>query len=427
MSLISGDNTQPERIVRKLLHSLGYRFRLHDRRLPGTPDIVFPGRKKVIFVHGCFWHGHKDCRRAKRPASNRDFWNTKIDATVQRDSRNIQKLVETGWQVHVIWQCELKDMQKTADALIRFLSEKAPRIGGEGLMTQTLLANLRTEYHRSLCRDILGVRPKGAALSNADDSSKTSIDLANGLAELLSLPLCPSPPAGQQAGALFTRHTMDFLNAAFRLLEHIRPGDWEFSSSQSRSGIASFFQYEHLAELKRVLDENVDLKAALGGDYIITPDIMVYRKPFQDDRINKANKGATKIIAKKDSLARYTPLRKENFPDKEYALLHASISCKWTMRSDRAQNTRTEALNLIRNRKGRTPNIVAVTFEPLPARIASIALGTGDIDCTYHGALYELMEAAKNKGHHDALEMLQLLVDGRRLRDISDLPFDLAI
>jgi hypothetical protein len=108
-------------------------------------------------------------------------------------------------------------------------------------------------------------------------------------------------------------------------------------------------------------------------------------------------------------------------------ILPASISCKWTMRSDRVQNTRTEALNLLRNRKGRTPCILAVPFEPLPARLASIALSTGDIDCTYHGALYELLAAAKESRHSDSLEMLQLLIDGRRLRDISDIPFDLAI
>lgn len=97
------------------------------------------------------------------------------------------------------------------------------------------------------------------------------------------------------------------------------------------------------------------------------------------------------------------------------------------MRSDRAQNTRTEALNLIRNRKGSTPHIAAVTMEPLPSRLASIALGTGDIDCTYHAALEELTDSVNDSGAEDAAEMLRILVEGRRLRDITDLPFDLAI
>jgi|GEM_PF-68152 len=423
MSRISGRNTGPELIVRKLLYSLGYRYRLHDAALPGKPDIVFHGKRKVIFVHGCFWHGHIGCKRAGRPASN-PFWDKKIDRNIERDHKNQVDLKNAGWSVLVLWQCELKDRDKLIRTINEFMLDIPCESNGAARMATTELAELRREFHRNICRDILGKRPKGTSLSNADDSSKTSVDLAQGIADAIAFPLCPSPPAGQPAGSLFTRHTMDFLDKAFALLRHLRPGNWAFSSSQARTGIASFFQYEHLADLKRVLDENTELKAALGGDYFITPDIMVYRKPLADNEINSKKQLVSKSA--KAQGAKHTPLRQSNF-DKEFTLLHASISCKWTMRSDRAQNTRTEALNLIRNRKGRTPNIMAVTFEPLPARIASIALGTGDIDCTYHGALYELMDAAKNKEHHDALEMLQILVEGRRLRDISDLPFDLAI
>ncbi len=108
-------------------------------------------------------------------------------------------------------------------------------------------------------------------------------------------------------------------------------------------------------------------------------------------------------------------------------LLHASISCKWTIRSDRAQNSRTEALNLIRNRKGHLPHIVVVTGEPLPSRLASIALGTGDIDCVYHFALLELRETLEELELSDAQEMLEIMVGGKRLKDIADLPLDLAV
>ena len=108
-------------------------------------------------------------------------------------------------------------------------------------------------------------------------------------------------------------------------------------------------------------------------------------------------------------------------------LLHASVSAKYTMRSDRAQNSRTEALNLIRNRKGHLPHIVVVTAEPMPNRLASLALGTGDIDCVYHFALYELLRAVKEVGSEDAIELLDTLVSGKRLKDISDLPLDLAV
>ena len=108
-------------------------------------------------------------------------------------------------------------------------------------------------------------------------------------------------------------------------------------------------------------------------------------------------------------------------------ILHASVSCKWTIRSDRVQNSRAEALNLIRNRKGKLPHVVAVTAEPLPSRLASLCFGTGDLDCIYHIALDELLRAVEELGYDDALSTLQELVDGRRLKDISDLPLDLAV
>ncbi|MCK9509582.1 MAG: NgoMIV family type II restriction endonuclease [Pigmentiphaga sp.] len=108
-------------------------------------------------------------------------------------------------------------------------------------------------------------------------------------------------------------------------------------------------------------------------------------------------------------------------------MLHASISCKWTIRSDRAQNARSEALNLVRNRKGHLPHVVVVTAEPTPSRLASIALGTGDIDCVYHFALYELQQTLERLNMHDASDMLAVMVNGRRLKDISDLPLDLAV
>ena len=132
------------------------------------------------------------------------------------------------------------------------------------------------------------------------------------------------------------------------------------------------------------------------------------------------------MIDEKDSVAKLTPLRQANI-DGPKAILHASISCKWTLRSDRAQNSRTEALNLIRNRKGKLPHIVAVTAELTTTRIASLALGTGDIDCVYHFALDELRSAILEIDDESQMDMLNILVDGRRLRDISDLPFDLAV
>ena len=158
--------------------------------------------------------------------------------------------------------------------------------------------------------------------------------------------------------------------------------------------------------------------AALGNDYLVAPDVVVYRDLYEDDEIN-----AVQRIVDTD-VSKMADIRKANGGK---PILHASVSAKFTMRSDRAQNSRTEALNLIRNRKGHLPHIVVVTAEPMPNRLASLALGTGDIDCVYHFALYELMRAIKEVGSEDAVETLETLVQGKRLKDISDLPLDLTV
>ena len=150
----------------------------------------------------------------------------------------------------------------------------------------------------------------------------------------------------------------------------------------------------------------------------MTPDIVVCRTPVPDEKFNEKD-----ILLSGDGVAGLTPLRRAN---SEATILHASVSCKWTIRSDHSQNARAEGLNLIRNRKGKTPHIVVVVGEPLPSRIASLAYGTGDIDCVYHFALRELMEAA-DAGNDSDSDVLHTLVAGKRLRDISDLPFDLAV
>lgn len=108
MSRIKGKNTKPEEIVRKYLFSKGFRYRKNDKRLPGTPDIVLPKYKTVIFVNGCFWHGHKDCRYFVIPKTNTDFWLNKINTNVERDKRKQEVLKEHGWNVVVVWECELK-------------------------------------------------------------------------------------------------------------------------------------------------------------------------------------------------------------------------------------------------------------------------------------------------------------------------------
>jgi hypothetical protein len=284
------------------------------------------------------------------------------------------------------------------------------------------ILRLRNEYHHRICRDILGER--SGILNNADRGSKTSQALARGIAGQLPYPLSSQPPSGQTTGSLFEQATTWFLQESFRLLEHIRPGKWGFFVARPQAppkDITHFEQYEHLALLSRIISDHPGLAAVLGAEYLVKPDILIGRYPLEDAEIN-----AGTILVQADGIPNLTPLRKRN-RSAGTLLLHASISCKWTIRSDRSQNTRTEALNLIRNRKGHTPHIVAVTAEPMPTRIASLALGTGDIDCVYHFALTELLDAVRELDNESQQEMLETLIEGRRLRDIADLPFDLVI
>jgi DNA mismatch endonuclease (patch repair protein) len=121
MALIRSGNTKPEKMLRSLLHRAGFRFRLHDRSLPGTPDIVFPARRKAIFVHGCFWHLHKCQKPSRHPKSNRDYWMPKLEANRNRDARNRRKLVAQGWQVLIVWECEVRAADAALSKATRFL------------------------------------------------------------------------------------------------------------------------------------------------------------------------------------------------------------------------------------------------------------------------------------------------------------------
>lgn len=121
MSGIKGRNTRPELIVRRFLHASGYRFRLHRRDLPGSPDIVLSRFKTCIFVHGCFWHRHQDCRYATTPKTRTEFWNAKFDANVERDNRAKAALVALGWQVITVWECELKRPEAALKRVLEIL------------------------------------------------------------------------------------------------------------------------------------------------------------------------------------------------------------------------------------------------------------------------------------------------------------------
>ena len=123
MSNIRAKGMKPEMAVRRLVHAMGYRYRLHRRDLPGKPDLVFPGRRKVIFVHGCFWHQHSDpaCRIARRPRSNQYYWLPKLERNVARDAEHQVQLSELGWDVLVIWECDLGEDRRITDRIQGFL------------------------------------------------------------------------------------------------------------------------------------------------------------------------------------------------------------------------------------------------------------------------------------------------------------------
>jgi DNA mismatch endonuclease (patch repair protein) len=128
MSRIRNRDTKPEKLVRSILHRKGYRFRLHRKDLPGKPDIVLPRYKKVILVHGCFWHRHTGCRYAYNPKSRQDFWQEKFKKTVRRDQIVADQLTKQGWQVHVIWECETKEINHLEQLIDNiFLSTKGLR------------------------------------------------------------------------------------------------------------------------------------------------------------------------------------------------------------------------------------------------------------------------------------------------------------
>lgn len=122
MSRVGGKDTKPELAVRSIIHRMGYRFRLHGSDLPGRPDVILPRHRKVVFIHGCFWHGHKRCPRAARPSSNRVFWDRKLDSNTLRDVGNLRRLRSLGWKPLVVWQCEMQNPSKLVVKLQRFLS-----------------------------------------------------------------------------------------------------------------------------------------------------------------------------------------------------------------------------------------------------------------------------------------------------------------
>ncbi|MFC4292931.1 NgoMIV family type II restriction endonuclease [Sphingorhabdus arenilitoris] len=280
-------------------------------------------------------------------------------------------------------------------------------------MADAWLSKARTEFHATILLETLTQNTKGVP-SNADSGSRISVDIASAILDRIGIAKTAGKLPGQTAGSNFEEITATFVRLCFEQMQHLRPGNFFVNKG---GGIAQFDQYAHLDDLEAIAKTNKQIATALGSDYLIKPDIIVGRMPETDQTINRS------IVLVDDQTAKLSSLRALN---NNQPILHASLSCKWTLRSDRAQNARSEGLNLVRNRKGRLPHIAVITGEPMPTRIASLALGTGDIDCVYHFALPELRDALLDLRREDTLELLDTMIDGKRLRDISDLPLDLV-
>lgn len=234
----------------------------------------------------------------------------------------------------------------------------------------------------SFIGELLGRRAKSPHFPNiSDKDSTTSVEVSEYILEALGLPEPGFTPSSSPGTSLEHSVSKDLQN---ELPKRDPSRAWDVRHKQN--ALNSFSQYSHLRDLTRAIDsdESGTLRVVVGGDYLITPDVTVRR-------------------------------------GEEGSPLHASVSCKWTLRSDRAQNARTEARGLIQHRKGRAPHIVVVTAEPLPSRLASLGFGTGDIDALYHIAYPELLEGVEQYGTDGEKQNLDVMVRGNRLRDYTDL------
>ncbi|HPG39215.1 MAG TPA: NgoMIV family type II restriction endonuclease [bacterium] len=283
------------------------------------------------------------------------------------------------------------------------------------------LDDLRKEYHDAICRDLLRMnknQQKGDYPNNADGDSRISVSIAKEIYAQLGPPQYATISV-QNSDDLFAILTKDFIEKCFNLLNHLRPGNWRY---YLKTEISQFEQYKDFAEMDSFLKEHKELATTIGQAYIPKPDILIGREPLTDNEINKYRE----ILSTGINRGKRTPLRQANNPSPK-PILFAAIFCPWTLGLNQAQRIKFDAISLINKRKGKAPQIAGVTAETNLLKIASLAFETGELDCVYHFALNELKNAITTINDESQLDMYKTLVEGRRLRDISDLPFDLAV
>ena len=280
--------------------------------------------------------------------------------------------------------------------------------------------DIRKEYHEAVCTELISYRHGSDVPSFVDEASTTGVELGRWVISKLSCGIGRKEPRSDMVEQRFTELTREFIRHSLTLLGQPIVGEWIVSTTGVEMAVDAFGRRTTVPDIQRVLAGYPRLRTELNRYCLIAPDIIVARRVRRD---NLTNPGRNSPFHEKE----VQPATISHKDTVHECLLHAIISCNWTVRGNRDERTPTEVLNLFRDRKGHTPHIMAVTFEPLPTRLASIALGTGDLDCLYHVALGELLEAIDEVGNSDHKEVVQDLVQGRRLRDISDLPVDLAI
>lgn len=298
----------------------------------------------------------------------------------------------------------------------------------------TTVVENRDRYIQTICTEIITTKqPSQTQVSAnqllpypsfADGDSQSSVAIARCLAQLIGYnePKRKRHLSVQTTSMRFETATCSFVQNAFDSMYYLRPGRWTYAPYVTATN-----QFEHdgrLAELAPALQDYSAFKATPGRDncFFAGPDIVVSRLPLSDTDIDDVDTA----LSMGGDAALVRSLRRVNLSGIPCELMHASISCKWTIRMGDTSAVPSEVFNLIRNRNGRLPHIVLVTAESLPTRLALVALGTVDLDCVYHFALSELSEAVRMVGSADQQDVLELMISERRLRDIADLPFDLA-
>ena len=282
---------------------------------------------------------------------------------------------------------------------------------------------LRQEYHWQIRDRLIRVLPSEKRELNypsfADSTNSSSCEIAWGILFRLEAKISPQPPSRQSYGSRFANITATFVEKSIQQLRHSRSGSWSYFT---RLLSPPFDQSEHKEHSARAEGSPATPPLALEFDceFVLTPDIIVGRTPLTDTKSRRHGE----VVEAEKNVANTTLSRSSPFSNQ---YLHASISCKWKVQNSPTDGSYILASYRDRKRNGRFPHIAVVTAEPLPTRIAAVALGARDVDCVYHFALHEMRAAIKEIDNEDQMDMLNIMVQGKRLRDISDLPFDLAM